>query len=110
MPETNNNQTTTINSDTIIQFTVKSFFATIGSILGLFAAFYFMVIVPKENSLEEYQKTLYEQQKEYVTSEFDNVNTAIQKNTESIESLSERFDDLNTTMENIENSGGGLGD
>lgn len=96
----------TLGANTIIQFTIKSFLATIGSILGLFVAFYFMVVVPKAKDVETYQKELNQQQQQYVTGEFNKMNNAIQTNTGTIEDLSKRFEDLNTT---IENSGGGFG-
>jgi preprotein translocase subunit YajC len=96
-----------IGANTQIIFTVKSFLATIGSILGLFVGFYFMVVVPKTKDVETHQKELFEQHKEYVSGEFGKINTAIQNNTTTITDLSGRFEDLNTT---IENSGGSFGE
>lgn len=96
----------TLGANTIIQFTAKTFLATIGSILGLFVAFYFMVVVPKAKDVEAYQKELNQQQQTYVTGEFNKMNNAIQTNNSIISDLSKRFEDLNTT---IENSGGGFG-
>jgi len=111
MPDNNNLQPApvvipSIGANTQIIFTVKSFLATIGSILGLFVGFYFMVVVPKAKDVEAYQKDLYNQQQTYITTEFGKVNNAIQTNTGSIEDLTLRFEDLNET---IENSGGGFG-
>jgi len=111
MPDNNNLHPTpvvipSIGANTQIIFTVKSFLATIGSILGLFVGFYFMVVVPKAKDVEAYQKDLYNQQQTYITTEFGKVNNAIQTNTGSIEDLTLRFEDLNET---IENSGGGFG-
>lgn len=99
----------TIGANTQIIFTVKSFFATLGSILGLFICFYFLVVVPRQAKTEEYQKKLYDQQQLYITEEFDAVNTGINKNNTSIETLTTRFNDLNTAVESIANSNGGFG-
>ena len=111
MPDNNNPQPApvvipSIGANTQIIFTVKSFLATIGSILGLFVGFYFMVVVPKAKDVEAYQKELYNQQQTYITDEFGKVNNAIQTNTSTLSDLSKRFDDLSET---IENSGGGFG-
>ena len=53
------NQVVTIGANTQIVFTIKSFFATLGSILGLFVTFYFLVFLPRADKTEQYQKQLY---------------------------------------------------
>jgi len=105
-----------INGNTPIMFTVKSFFATIGSILGLFIGFYTLVIVPNHNKSEEHQREMYEQQKEFIIDEFNDVKSAVGKNTNAINlntnainGTNERFRDLNESVEDIANSGGGFG-
>ena len=113
MPENNIQPTqpvvATIRGNTQIIFTVKSFFATLGSILGLFISFYFLVVVPRQEKTEEYQKELYEQQQVYITEEFEAVNSGLSKNNDNIEDLTKRFNDLNTAVESIANSSGGFG-
>lgn len=108
MATNNNKPQEIINSNTIIEFTLKSFIGTISSILGLFIGFYFMVVVPKEKAVENYQKELFNQYKEYVTNEFNKVNSAININTTSINDLAKRFNDFNESIENMTNSGGSL--
>lgn len=98
-----------IGANTQIIFTIKSFFATLGSILGLFISFYFLVFIPRADKTEEYQKELYEQQQIYISEEFKTVNDAIGKNNEGIEDLNNRFKDLNKAVGEITNSGGGFG-
>lgn len=97
---------TTIGANTQIVFTVKSFLATLSSILALFVSFYFLVFQPRAEKVEAYQKQLYDQQEVYITAEFGKVNEAIKANSNTITDLSKRFEDLSTT---IENSGGGFG-
>jgi len=99
----------TIGANTQIVFTVKSFLATLGSILGLFLGFYFLVVVPRQTKTEEYQKELYEQQQVYITEEFEAVNSGLGKTNENIEALTKRFNDLNNAVESIANTDGGFG-
>ena len=106
-----------INANTPIIFTVKSFFATVGTILGLFVGFYTLVIVPSMKKSEKHQKELYIEQKEYVTGQFNafrgtlNKNTnAIGLNTAALSATNARFNDLNTSVTRLNNSGGGFGD
>ena len=51
-----------ISATTPIIFTVKSFFATVGTVLGLFIGFYTLVIVPSMKKSEEHQKEMYDEQ------------------------------------------------
>ena len=110
MPKDNQHPTPpvipTIGGNTQIVFTVKSFLATLGSILALFISFYFLVFQPRAEKVEVYQKQLYDQQQVYITGEFGKVNEAIKANSNTITDLTKRFEDLSTT---IENSGGGFG-
>lgn len=114
---TNNKQAvTTIGANTQIIFTIKNFFATLSSILALFLAFYFLVVVPRQENTEQHQKELMEQQKiqideqfEMVKEQFEIVNNGISKNHDNIDDLSKRFGDLNDAVEIIVNSGGGFG-
>jgi len=105
----NNQQPITIGANTVIQFTIKGFISTIVSILGIFASFYFLVFEPRVEKSEEYQKELYEEQKEYIEGKFNNVNSSIKKNGDNIKDLSNRFGDLNSTVDEIANSGGSFG-
>ncbi|RLF56815.1 MAG: hypothetical protein DRN27_08985 [Thermoplasmata archaeon] len=100
---------TTIGANTQIIFTVKSFFATLGSILALFLGFYFLVVIPRQEKTEEYQKELMNQQKVQIDAQFKTVNEGIGKNTQSIVALTTRFNDLNEAVESIANTDGGFG-
>lgn len=99
----------TIGASTQIIFTIKSFFATLGSILALFLSFYFLVVVPRQEKTEEYQKELMVQQKLQIDAQFKTVNDGIGQNNTNIETLTNRFNDLNTAVESIGNSEGGFG-
>lgn len=123
MPDNNNNTTPHIpqpvggiSANTPVVFTVKSFFATIGTILGLFIGFYTLVIVPSMKKSEEHQKEMYEEQKGFIINEFSDVKdemsknrNAINLNTNAINANNDRFRDLNESVEDISNSGGGFG-
>ena len=98
-----------IGANTQIVFTIKSFFATLSTILGLFVSFYFLVFIPRADKTEEYQKELYEQQQVYISGEFKAVNDAIKHNNDGIKDLNDRFKDLNDAVGEISNSGGGFG-
>jgi len=99
----------TIGANTQIIFTVKSFFATLSSILALFISFYFLVVVPRQAKTEEYQKELMTQQKIQIDAQFKTVNEGIGKNTQSVVDLTTRFNDLNEAVESIANTDGGFG-
>ena len=124
MPETGSTVTATIpvarlgiNANTPIIFTVKSFLATLGSLLSLLVGFYFAVLVPSMKTNVEHQKELYEQQKEYITTQFNGMKKSMDKNTNAIgintstlNATNARFNDLNTTVGNLQNTSGGFGD
>lgn len=99
----------TIGANTQIIFTIKSFFATLGSILALFIGFYFLVVVPRQEKTEEYQKELMVQQKLQIDAQFKTVNDGIGQNNSNIETLTKRFNDLNDAVESIANTDGGFG-
>lgn len=119
MGETKENihqKTGTINSNTQIIFTIKGFIGLVTTLLGLFIGFYTLVIVPSLNKSEKYQEKLYEEQKEYITNEFNEVNDniesntkAIRLNTDAINSTNERFKDLYLSVKEISNSAGSFG-
>ena len=94
-----------IGGNTQIIFTIKSFLATIGSILGIFATFYFLVFVPRIDKSEQYQKDLYHQQELYISSELGKVNDALKTNSNTITDLTNKVNDLSIT---VKNSGGGF--
>jgi len=52
-----------IDGSTPIIFTVKSFFTLISTLLGLFFAFYLLVVTPRINKTEENYLELYNEQK-----------------------------------------------
>jgi len=99
------NNISVIGADTQILFTIKTFLLTLGSILGLFVSFYFLVFIPRVSESSAHQKELYEQQQLYISKEFNKVNEAIKTNSKTITNLSLKFDELSKT---IDKSGGTL--
>jgi hypothetical protein len=101
--------TTTLGANTIVQFTLKGFIATIMTIMGIFASFYFMVFEPRADNVEQYQKELMDKQKEEFDKEFKAMNAGIAANGKGVLDLTKRFNDLNEAIEEIGNSSGGFG-
>ena len=69
-----------ISGSTQIVFTVKTFFAFIGAMIGLFFGFYQLVVVPKVNATESHYQEMFKAQKEQNTStsqELIKINTSI---------------------------------
>jgi len=98
-----------INANTQIVFTLKSFFATIGTILGIFYGFYQIVIVPKVDNTEKVYSKMFEDQKSQNQIFYDklgNINS-------SIGSLNATIEAMNKENQNhekpIANTGGSLG-
>ena len=112
MPQDNNVQPTpqpkqvTIGANTQVVFTIKSFIATILSILGIFASFYFIVVVPKINDAQKFQEKLYEKVETEMNDGFKEVNAGVRNNGSGIKDLSRRFDDLNELTEDLGNTSG----
>lgn len=107
---------TSINSNTQVVFTIKSFFSTIGAILGIFAAFYFVVFEPRITESQIHQKDLYLEQSKFMTEQFKDIkksvdgNTAaIGLNTVAIKGTNDRFEDLNTSVEDLAETRGSFG-
>jgi len=96
----------TIGANTVVHFTVKGFIATIMSILGIFASFYFLIVVPKINDAQKFQEKLYERVEDKMTDGFKEVNTGVRNNGSGIKDLTGRFDDLNRLNESLGNTGG----
>lgn len=84
----------TLGENTIIQFKLKTFIATIISILGILVSFYFSVVVPRAKDTENYQKELFLEYRNYVSNEFKSLNTAIQINTATVDSLAKKVETL----------------
>jgi len=101
--------TTTLGANTIVQFTLKGFIATIMTILGIFVSFYFMVFEPRADKVEEYQKELMIQQKDRIDKQFKAVNAGVAANGKGVLDLTKRFDDLNEAVEDLGNTSGGFG-
>lgn len=98
-----------INNDTQITFTIKSFFATIGSILVIFFVFYQLVVLPRIETTEEHYKEMFNNQKEQnriFYEEINKMNNSIGAINTSIVTLNERFRDLNNNLNANTNSGG----
>jgi len=98
-----------LGAGTIVQFTLKGFIATIMTIMGIFASFYFMVFEPRADKVEEYQKELMAKQKAEMDKQFKAVNAGIAANGKGVLDLTKRFNDLNEAVEDIGNSSGGFG-
>jgi hypothetical protein len=101
---------TQINGNTQINFTVKSFFALIFTILGLFYGFYQLVIVSKIEKTEEHYETIFKDQKEQnriFYEELGKINNSIGSLNASIEALNKSKN--NETQNNIANTGGSFG-
>jgi len=99
---------TQISGSTQIVFTIKSFFALIFTLLGLFYGFYQLVVVPKVNATESHYKEMFQAQKEQnaVTSqELIKINTSIGTLTGTLQMLVQ--DKANGQQ--IANTGGSLG-
>jgi len=96
----------TIGASTQVVFTIKGFIATILSILGIFASFYFIVVVPKINDAQKFQEKLYERVETEVRDGFKEVNAGVRNNGSGIKDLSRRFDDLNELNQDLGNTSG----
>jgi len=99
---------TQISGSTQIVFTVKSFFALLFTLLGLFYGFYQLVIVPKVNATESHYSEMFKAQKEQnaVTSaELIKINTSIGTLNGTVEALVRE----RATTQQVNNSGGSFG-
>jgi hypothetical protein len=97
-----------IGANTQIIFTMKSFFATIGTILGLFFGFYELVVVPKVNKTEEHYEVMFSDQKEQnriFYEELGKINSSIGSLSTSIENLNK----TNPITQPVANTGGSFG-
>lgn len=98
-----------INANTQIVFTVKSFFATIATILGIFYGFYQLVVVPKIEKTEKNYETMFNDQKEQNRIFYDklgNINSSIGTLNATIEALNKQS---NNNQQPISNTGGSFG-
>jgi hypothetical protein len=94
-----------IGADTQIVFTLKTFLATMGTILGLFVGFYTLVIVPKFNDSAKTQKEMFDEQKaqnQIFYTKFDNINTSLGTLNGTIEALNKE----KINQQAIPNTGG----
>ncbi len=110
-----------ISASTPIIFTVKSFFATLGSLLSLLVGFYFAILVPTMNNTTENQKELYDklyqEQKSFIITQFNEMKGSISENTKAIgvntaalNATTARFNDLRNAVEGLHDTGGSFGD
>jgi hypothetical protein len=100
-----------ISGGTQIIFTVKSFFALIGAMLGLFYGFYQLVVVPKVNATESHYETMYKDQRDQNKIFYDQlgkINTSIGALGASIDALN-RANDNQVHNNSNNNNGGSLG-
>jgi hypothetical protein len=97
-----------ISGSTQIVFTVKTFFAFIAAMLGLFYGFYQLVVVPKVNATESHYQTMFQAQKEQnatTSQELIKINTSIGTLTGTLQMLVQD----KTNGQQIANTGGSLG-
>ena len=96
-----------ISGGTQIIFTVKSFFALLGALLGLFYGFYQLVVVPKVNATESHYETMYKDQRDQNKIFYDQLG----KINTSIGALGASIDALNRANDNQAhaNNNGGSG-
>jgi hypothetical protein len=114
-------RTVGISASTPIIFTVKSFFATFGSLLSLLVGFYFAILVPSMKNSTDTQKELYDklyqEQKGFIITQFNEMKGSIGENTKAIgvnttalNATTARFNDLNDAVESLHDTGGSFGD
>ena len=97
-----------ISGNTQIIFTVKTFAAFIGTMLGLFYGFYVLVVVPKVNATETHYQTMFQAQKEQnaaTASELIKINTSIGTLTGTLQVLVQE----KTGGQVVANTGGSFG-
>jgi hypothetical protein len=97
-----------ISGSTQIVFTIKTFFAFIGAMLGLFYGFYQLVVVPKVSSTESHYQEMFQAQKEQNTmtsQELIKINTSIGTLTGTLQVLVQ--DKINGQQ--VANTGGSFG-
>ena len=105
--------TNNISMDTKIVFTIKSFLATITSILTIFASFYFMVIDPRIDTAEKNGEKLLNAKVELIDTQLNDIKLLIERDHQNFENgikaaldastaNTHRFRDINNT----ENQGG----
>ena len=100
-----------ISGGTQIIFTVKSFFALIGTILGLFYGFYQIVVVPKVNLTEKNYEMMFTDQKAQNTifyQELGKINTSIGALGASVNALNNNTGYIQS-RQNVPNTGGSFG-
>ena len=100
-----------ISGGTQIIFTVKSFFALIGTILGLFYGFYQLVVVPKVNLTEKNYEMMFTDQKAQNTifyQELGKINTSIGALGASVNALNNNAGYIQS-KQNVPNTGGSFG-
>ena len=100
-----------ISGGTQIIFTVKSFFALIGTILGLFYGFYQLVVVPKVNLTEKNYEMMFTDQKAQNTifyQELGKINTSIGALGASVNALNNNTGYIQS-RQNVPNTGGSFG-
>ena len=104
-----NGKQTLKKKNPVLQLTLRDFVYTIITILGIFLGFYKIVIQPDIQQTAEHQKELYQEQKIYINREFQNVNSKIDNNTKMIESLTNKLNNLNRSVDEIEETNGSFG-
>ena len=100
-----------ISANTQIVFTMKSFLATIGTILGLFFGFYELVVVPKVDKTETHYETMFKDQKEQnriFYEELGKINSSIGALGSSVSALNNNKTYVQS-QPNVPNTGGSFG-
>jgi hypothetical protein len=97
-----------ISGSTQIIFTIKTFFAFIGTMLGLFYGFYLLVVVPKVNATETHYQEMFQAQKEQnaaTASELIKINTSIGTLTGTLQVIVQE----KSNSQPVANTGGSFG-
>jgi uncharacterized membrane protein YgaE (UPF0421/DUF939 family) len=106
-----------ISFDTKIEFTIKTFLTTVGTILTIFASFYFMVIDPRIDRAEVNAEKLLEIKTENINNQLIDIKGLIEKDHEVFRNgikaaldastaNTHRFKDINDVANSSPNRGG----
>lgn len=83
-----------LSRDTKIEFSIGWFLSTLGSVITLFAVFYFSVQKPNNDSIKEQMKEQFELREKYLNEKFDNIDEKMQGFSSGITNLNVQVEDL----------------
>lgn len=84
-----------INKDTKIEFSLSMFFSTIGTVITIFLAFYFVVQKPSNDSVKNYAKEQFESQKMYLDEKFKHIDESLTTFSSGLSNLTKQVQELN---------------